>query len=120
MHKHQHVLGNLGSFVLADVDHTLNMTSENNFWKLQLISHWITIVQVVVVFIVTPVSGSSKPPGKTRWSVTGALLPSQGLPKGHLIGAATNLRFKTLEKQAVKWISKKFARSCLVQLTKSD
>ena len=33
--------------------------------------------------------------------MTGAVVPSQGLPKGHLRGAATNLRFKTLEKQAL-------------------
>ena len=47
-------------------------------------------------------SGTSKPPVKTRWLVTGALVPLQGLPKGRLRGAATNLRFKkTLEKQAL-------------------
>ena len=33
--------------------------------------------------------------------MTGALVPLQGLPKGRLRGAATNLRFKTLEKQAL-------------------
>ena len=35
-----------------------------------------------------------QPHVETRWLVTGALVPSQGLPKGCLRGAATNLRLK--------------------------
>ena len=41
-------------------------------------------------------SGISKPLVKTRWLVTGALVPLPGLPRGRLRGAATNLRFKAL------------------------
>ena len=45
-------------------------------------------------------SGISKPPVKTRWLVTGALVPSRAASvRGR--GAATNLRLKTLQKEAL-------------------